>query len=1778
MTSCEPKTTDQEVPHHGDPSRHDRARGKSRERGIEPPPDRLVYVNSRLLLITLLVVLIGLGLVYAVHSIQMRGSAEHFVQQADDAEADGDLEAAIKNLTLYLNLLGEKTVFDDPQYVGVLNRLADLHQQRAAVVRDDERRFHHAERAFHYYEQVLRYDPDRFESRENLVEMSLLLRRHRDALLHIDLLLSRADEPATDPSPKELDRKGLLLQRGTCQEFLGDIAGAQKSYCKCLIEDPKPCDAYIRLAGIVAMNPGDVCTREEIEDGANEETSFVSDAFPTEMDGSAAVALKTTDAILSLMIENGAPTWEAQRQRAVFLSSLPPGREQTALFRSVAQRRAEEFFAKYDQDQNGTLSREEAIHHEIPAFSDNDGDGRVGSQELVERLMVTESTSRLQQAEASIERALESVEDQSSEANLDVQESAVRVFLTLAESFQYVNPLEAREYVVRARSHATRAAELAAELDDRYPASLFAQAQLELRTLGFEANEEIQQQRLKEAESLLRSGYRILETTESETEHLQSEDARLQIAIIWTLADVLISRLERASAADKTQLRHELIPGDTQGPEANVGLFAELEAAEASLPLIEFLKGRLHFAEKKWKLAEEAFQNAAVGVGQVGDVARRLALLRAQCAERLGNSDTQLEHTLALINTDPTWGPARVAHAEAYLNAGRIDEAIEEYSTFAAQPEFTERYIRLLFAREARRPFSRRRWQTIEDALEHLEKQPEYANSTAILRSELLYQQALVAQLAYQAAGHTETSHEAASNLDQAEKLLQTAVSEDRDDRDLWVSLIELIVRRFDLTPEDRVSLCQEVITDAIAQLGDDVEIRRAAATVAILQPKSTALPSLLEILRENPEFSPEERTDLLLRVAQSYQSIGEPELALELYVEAADLQPAEITIPISALKLLVQQIIQNHGQLEEHRSTWDDMMAHLADIERPDDVERSDDIEGSTGPYSDFYTASEIILAAASDPDRLQEFPEARDLLNRARRERPTWAAVPRMQGELETLVSNREAAVTYLNQAIELGDRSETVIGRVIEIYLQEERNDEAKRLLEMVARERPQLLSGKFAQLAWTVGHRLEENSITLGVLREQATNSENASDKILLAYDYMHRGKSDVDVEDLLREACDEMPESPRPWLALVNFYTRYRRDPDARDGIDQNQDALDVIADAQAALPDDPPTLKPLTIARCYDMLRTDDAEQQEKYWNQAESHFLAAAEADPENLEAEWRLVEFYTRVNRMAKAEQRIEIILSPDSKAPLEVREWAKRRRALIVASSGSFAETTKALQDLKKTSSTNDAGRIENLRAQLAIYTSRNQAADRNEMLQVLKELRELTDGALTTRERTQLAAFCLAADDWELAQTVYREWIEAEPSNPLALAQFTAALIERTVDDAANLDEARTTLDRLRLIEPTTYRTASLEARWLAANGEPAEAAHQLSDFVQEFSDVSLDPVFTELQEQTDASAAIELLKGAKHLQGDATVAAALEKAEKSLQSEDEDGALAILKQLADAQFAFVQFRTDALKNAADFLDRIKQTDEAQQLYEVYVKRSPREIAVLEQARFLSVHGQVETALDLCRDAWDTNLAENVAMVVSAILREHDITDPKIVQPFLDRLQVTIEEAGTPQAKRDRLFELASLQDLLQDYDQAAETFFAIVQDNPEDVSAGNNLAYLWARSGKRIPEALTLIDHLIQKYGQSAELLDTKAVVLLAAGQSQNAVDILQAIVDAAPSGVFYLHLAEAQAAAGQTSAARESLQTAEQEGLAASGLHPLDRREYDRLRQLTTKR
>jgi tetratricopeptide (TPR) repeat protein len=218
--------------------------------------------------------------------------------------------------------------------------------------------------------------------------------------------------------------------------------------------------------------------------------------------------------------------------------------------------------------------------------------------------------------------------------------------------------------------------------------------------------------------------------------------------------------------------------------------------------------------------------------------------------------------------------------------------------------------------------------------------------------------------------------------------------------------------------------------------------------------------------------------------------------------------------------------------------------------------------------------------------------------------------------------------------------------------------------------------------------------------------------------------------------------------------------------------------------------------------------------------------------------------------------------------------------------------------------------------------------------------------------------------------------------------------------------------------------------------------------------------------------------------------------------------------------------------------------------------------------LALAGLLGRQGRTDEALDQCdavRKAGKPGDAQAALLTAVAVINGSQASGDatRRVAAWIDELE------GRPGARSGALRNLrATLLGMEGRLDEAETLYRQSLAEDPRDVMALNNLAWLLAVAGGRADEALELIERAIKAAGPDPSLLDTKAVVHLALNQPEAAVADLQTALAAKPRPLLYFHLARAHRAAGRREAAVAALQQAEQLGLRPGDVDPLERPAY----------
>jgi Flp pilus assembly protein TadD len=216
------------------------------------------------------------------------------------------------------------------------------------------------------------------------------------------------------------------------------------------------------------------------------------------------------------------------------------------------------------------------------------------------------------------------------------------------------------------------------------------------------------------------------------------------------------------------------------------------------------------------------------------------------------------------------------------------------------------------------------------------------------------------------------------------------------------------------------------------------------------------------------------------------------------------------------------------------------------------------------------------------------------------------------------------------------------------------------------------------------------------------------------------------------------------------------------------------------------------------------------------------------------------------------------------------------------------------------------------------------------------------------------------------------------------------------------------------------------------------------------------------------------------------------------------------------------------------------------------------------------------GQVQEALDACEQARAKCPPEAVGGAAVAVLRaargrpdvKEDVWRAQAV-----RAVVWLKEAAAkaPDSVVLRL-QTADLLDLLGREAEVEGLYRQVLQRDPRNHVALNNLAWLLGKRPGGAAEGLKVIGQAIDAHGPRPELLDTRAVLYLAMNEPAKAVADLEHAVADGPTPTKFYHLARAHHQARDVVAARRALARATEGGLTEERLPPPEREAFRRLR------
>lgn len=1135
--------------------------------------------------------------------------------------------------------------------------------------------------------------------------------------------------------------------------------------------------------------------------------------------------------------------------------------------------------------------------------------------------------------------------------------------------------------------------------------------------------------------------------------------------IYWTLANMHVDA-SRFAEAEKT--------------------IKDLEGISYPRAQIEFLRGRVLVGQQQWFQAARKLESVRPDVANSPDLVKQVDFLLGICYAQMGNLDQSVAAYSKAMAQDPLWPQARLGRAVAFLELGRLDEAVNEYRNLVqlgkASSQIVLEFTRLLILSMLSKSPGQRNWQEVQQWLSVLEKDDATKTDAIILRAEIL-------------AAEKQTQ--------EAEKLLQTHYGQDAQNSPLGLALVALKLQA------GQQAEASQLLDQIEQQSGQTLPVLLSRARLAIRDADDKQIrQKLVDIASAGKKLPAEDYQRLLSALVGYAIQVSDFDNARRWAEEVAQAAPNNLKVRLLLFDLAI------------YAQDIEGLKRVLEEIAR---------IEGQ-GPIWHYGEAIRLYLESKGENRNLLQ--QAIDHLSRAASLRPNWMRIPALQGQIYDLLGDAGLAINSYLRAVSLGDRSVLTARRLVQLLYGQQRFLEADQVVRQLE-EQQAPFSSELDRLASSVSLRLEDYERAVELARRAASESTDYRDHVWYGTVQSVLGlraraeRRETEAQAMLAEAEKEFrkgvelaPESVEPWIALVQFYARMQ----------ENAKAEKAITEARAKVKGG---IAPLAMGQVYEVLgKLDEAEKQ---YQEA----LAVAPNDPRVVR---QVAEFYLRTGRTESARTQLERITSGQVQASENDLFWGRRSIALILAAQGGYENLQKGLELIRQNRSAGRAATIQDLRAEALLLTAHPQRKKRLEGRDLLEKVVKESPQA-TADDRFILAQMYMADGDVVNAARHMRTLLATRGDDPRYLQTYVAFLLDQN-----QLSEAEAWQGRLEKVAPEAFATLALRARLLTAQGRYEEAIKRLTEFAEK--DVSPSTP------DNPSSPAPEGASG---------------------------GASSPRPEISSEQLSKVQqlrwaLAGDSLESLGRMLERSKKNDEAkryfeeaEKLYRRFTEKNPE--ARLLLASFLARHGKITEGLQLLEAAWETAdvaLIRAAAQVFLGLASEDQATTARveaIVEKALERHQ-------RPLSLLLVLGDAYGIQGRIQ---ESEKIYREVLQRDPRNVIALNNLGAMLALQGANLEEAEKMVRTAIDAAGPAGNLLDSYAIVLIARNKPTEALKVLAEAIEDQPIPILFLRQAQAYRALGQSEAANKAFEEAVKRGLTRESLHPLERRVFDELQRLVSQ-
>ena len=636
---------------------------------------------------------------------------------------------------------------------------------------------------------------------------------------------------------------------------------------------------------------------------------------------------------------------------------------------------------------------------------------------------------------------------------------------------------------------------------------------------------------------------------------------------------------------------------------------------------LKYLQARMSFAKGEWVDAQRQFERVRPLMSTRKDVVRRVDHFLSVCYQKLGRTDE--------IKSDTVQGLLRDVNQAASL--GDVEGAIKQMQVLGAKigrkkflsvPLLRATWLNLHVREATAKPEDDpQRWKAVDDLVARLNEVEGYEGVEKIVgEAEILYLKGEKA-----AAG----------------RMLRDAVIGDhKKEMRVWLAWINMYQR--ERSPAEAIAQ----VDRATKQLGDVVALRLLRAGLLVAEAEGNATAKVVDEIealgRDTKKFSETDQFRLMRGLAGAYLRLGDSDRAKAIYQQLAESKKSDPTIHTQLFNLALAT---------QDDETMDSAIKQIAKL-----------LGGQSAQHK-YLEASKIVSRVNRKKDEKEELTKAEELIASAKKKRPNWHELPRLQGDIYLAKGRLAQATESYEEAVSLGSRNVMVIRRLAQLLHRAGRHDDALQKLALLGKRQKAGLTRIEAESTSITGNTQQALALAKKAVEEDKGKEKKWNDHLWYGQLLQRAGKT-KEAGEQFQQAVKIGPEIPNVWVTLVSYLVEN----------DKKAEALEATRKAEAALSED---TAPYVLAQCYELLK--DNAKAEKYYRQVQR-------INPDSTGVNRVLATFYLRTNRVADAQEYLATLLDKASKDDDPNVFWARRVLAELKARSGTYRDTVAALELLE------------------------------------------------------------------------------------------------------------------------------------------------------------------------------------------------------------------------------------------------------------------------------------------------------------------------------------------------------------------------------------------------------------------------------------------------------------------------------------------------------------